>query len=226
MESLRPNEQRAKNAVLLIWIVLAMDIISITSDFFQYKLIYAAGQGELPTEAAAASNDSRQQIIGIVYIIASILSCITFIQWFRRGYFNLHQRVNSLSYSEGWAAGGWFVPIISLYYPYRIMKEMWRETDYIISKNNSTYRSNTNISIVGWWWTLWIIVEFVGRFVAKYSLRADTIDELLTSTLSSMVQSVISIALGLVTIKIVKEYSQMETQLAQIPFETNTPQLS
>ena len=203
------------------WILFPLLLI-----FFQYKLIYAAGQGVLPTEAAATSNDLRQQIIGIAYIIASILSCITFIQWFRRGYFNLHQRVNTLSYSEGWAAGGWFVPIISLYYPYRIMKEMWRETDYIISKNNSTYRSNTNISIVGWWWTLWIIVEFVGRFVAKYSLRADTIDELLTSTLSSMVQSVMSIALGLVTIKIVKEYSQKETQLAQIPFETNTPQLS
>ena len=225
MELLRPNEQRAKNAILLIWIVLALDIISITSDFFQYKLIYAAGHGELPTEAAATSNDLRQQIIAIASIIVSIISAITFILWFRRGYFNLHQRVNTLSYSEGWAAGGWFVPIISLFYPHKLMKEMWRETDYIISKNNNTYQTKNSISIIGWWWTLWIIVEFAARFVAKYTLRADTIDELLTSTLSSMVQSVMSIALGLVTIKIVKEYSQMEIQLAQMPAEINPPQL-
>ncbi len=104
MENLRPNERRAKNATILIWIVLIMEIAAFVSHFFQYILLQSAANGEAISMEYATSNDLRERIIAIIYLIVFLVSAFTFIQWFRRAYFNLHLRVNYLSHSEGWAA--------------------------------------------------------------------------------------------------------------------------
>ena len=146
MENLKPNGQRAKNAITLIWIVLALEIISLISGYFQYDLLQTvANGGEISTETATA-NETREQMIGIIYLIAYIISAITFIQWFRRAYFNLHLKVNHLSHTEGWAAGSWFVPIISLYRPYQIMKEIYQETKELLIEKGIDFKQSFSTS--------------------------------------------------------------------------------
>ncbi|MDA8570990.1 DUF4328 domain-containing protein [Schleiferiaceae bacterium] len=215
-EKLRPNEQRAKNAIVLIWIILALEIASLISGYFQYDLLNTvANGGEISTETANA-NDSREQIVGIIYMIAYIISGIMFIQWFRRAYFNLHQKVNHLSHSEGWAAGAWFVPILNLFRPYQIMKELYNETKDLLVKNGLNISENFSTGILGWWWTLWIIDNFLGQFVFRYSMRAETIDELTTMTIASMVSNIVGIPLALITVKVIKGYSNIEPLLNEI----------
>ena len=221
MEDLKPNEQRAKNAITLIWIVLALEIVSLISGYFQYDLLQtAANGGEISTETANA-NDTREQIIGIVYLIAFVISAVTFIQWFRRAYFNLHQRVNHLSQTEGWAAGSWFVPIVSLYRPYQIMKELYQETKALLTKNGLN-NENISTSSLGWWWTLWVISSFLGQFVFRYSMKAESIDELTISTVASMIENVVGIPLALITIKVIKDYANVEPLIIEIKDEEET----
>jgi hypothetical protein len=222
MENLKPNGQRAKNAITLIWIVFALQIISLISGYFQYDLLQtAANGGEISTESATA-NDTRQQMIGIIYLIAYVISAITFIQWFRRAYFNLHLRVNYLSQTEGWAAGSWFVPIVSLYRPYQIMKELYQETKELLIKKGFSINYNFASGSLGWWWTLWIINNIIGQFVFRYSMKAESIDELTTSTIASMVGDIIGIPLALITVKVIKDYSNIEPLLTEIKDEEET----
>ena len=221
MENLKPNGQRAKNAITLIWIVLALEIVSLISGYFQYDLLQtAANGGEISTETANA-NDTREQIIGIVYLIAFVISAVTFIQWFRRAYFNLHLRVNHLSQTEGWAAGSWFVPIVSLYRPYQIMKELYQETKALLTKNGLN-NENISTSSLGWWWTLWVISSFLGQFVFRYSMKAESIDELTISTVASMIENVVGIPLALITIKVIKDYANVEPLIIEIKDEEET----
>lgn len=213
MEELKPNEQRSKNAIILIWIVLVMDVISIISSCLQYDLLKTASNGGEISQEFAASNDLREQVIAIIYIIVSILSAITFIQWFRRAYYNLHLKVNNLSHTEGWAAGSWFVPIINLFRPYQIMKELFQETNLFLKRNDIYTYEHFSVSSLGLWWTLWIIARFVGQFVFKYSLKAETIDELIISTIASMVENCVGIFLAIITVRIIEQYSSIELLL-------------
>ena len=128
MENLKPNRQSAKNAITLIWIILVLEIVSLISGYFQYDLLQTVVNGGDISMEAADSNDSREQIIGIIYMIAYVISAVTFIQWFRRAYFNLHSLVPNLTYTEGWAAGSWFVPVIGFFRPYQIMVELYNKT--------------------------------------------------------------------------------------------------
>lgn len=222
MEPLRPNEQRAKNAITLIWIVLALEIVSFISGYFQYELLQSAANGAEITINKAIANDRREQIIGFTYMAAMIISAITFIQWFRRAYYNLHLKVNYLSFSEGWASGSWFVPIVSLYRPYQIMKELYQVTRELLTRKGISFNPNFTTNALGLWWALWIIGTLLAQFVFRYSLRADTIDELITNTIASMVANLIGIPLAFVAIKVIKDYSSVEPLLNEIKTDDET----
>ncbi len=221
MKDLRPNHRRAKTAITLIWIVFALEIASFISGYLQYNLLQNVASGyELSTEAANA-NDLREQFVAILYLAAFIISAVTFIQWFRRAYYNLHSLANDLTYSEGWAAGSWFVPIVNLFRPYQIMKELYQVTKELLAKKEDRFGSNLPIGLLGWWWTLWIINNVIGNFLLRYSLSAETVDQLINSTIASMVGNIIGIVLALVTIKMIKNYSNAEPFLVGLKEEGN-----
>jgi len=219
MEMLRPNQQRAKIAVIFLFIVMALDIISVISDYLEYNLLSTVVNGGFISEEQASSNDLRQMVIGVLYLIAFLTSGILFICWFRRAYYNLHLKAQYLSYSEGWAAGAWFVPILCWFRPYQIMQEMFTETDKILMQKVEGYRPKTNKTLLIVWWVLWIISSFLGNFVLKYSFKADTVEEMAKSTIAGLILSALGVPLGLLVIKIVKDYSSMESLLIELKDE-------
>jgi hypothetical protein len=216
MEKLKPNEQRAKTAVLLIWIIFALEALSLISNYFEYELLKMIANGGEIELSTANENDLRQQLIAVVYIIAYVISAVAFIQWFRRAYFNLHTKIDNLTDTEGWAAGAWFIPIISLYKPYQIMKEMYERTAKLLGNKLQNYeQSNTN-HLLGLWWTLWIINNILEQVVFRYSEQAETIDELLNSSIISMLSAIIGIPLAIITVRVIKQYAVMEPLLHEL----------
>jgi hypothetical protein len=206
--NLRPNEERGKLAIVMVWIVLGCHMLYLISSAFQYELLTnIAGKGEFSMEEVDA-NDSRQQLIAIVLVVAYITSVITYIRWFRRAYYNLHSVTNYLTYTEGWAAGSWFVPIINLFWPYRIMKEMYERTQQLLNeKGHDIY---PQLDYIGWWWALWIIINGFGCYSARYSGSAKEVDELMNSNIISMVGSLTYIPLCILAVVVIKNYMEME----------------
>jgi hypothetical protein len=207
---LKSNEQRAKILISFIWIVLVLEFISLFSSVLQYNLLQTASNGGQIANEAANANDLREQIIGILYLIAYIISGITFIMWFRRAYFNLHQRVKNLSFSEGWAAGSWFVPFVNLYRPYQIMKELYEETKKYFRDKDELSQIDLSTKFLGFWWTMWILNGIFGQIIFRLSRNADTLSEFLTITILSIISGFLGIGLGIVTLRIIKDYSKIE----------------
>ena len=224
MNNIRPNEQRANIAILMIWIVLAMVLITSISTYFQLELLKHALEGHSISMDEINANDTRVQLIGVLYLIVYIISGITFIMWFRRAYFNLHNRLDELEYSEGWAAGSWFVPIIGLFRPYKIMKEIYEENLTILYRKDI----DTNIStqFLGWWWFLWIASSVLSQISLRLSLRADDLNKLETSTTVEIIGNIIAIPLAIIAIKVIKDASTLETEVDLAPDEKVVEEIS
>lgn len=214
MNSLRSNSERAKTAITLIWVVMALEIISFISGLFQYDLLLSLEDGIKFSELELESNDNREQAIAVLYFIASIISGITFIQWFRRAYYNLHQKVDNLSHTEGWAAGSWFVPIICLFRPFQIMKELYIETNFYLVSKGAAIKRELSPFYLGLWWTLWIISNIIAQIVFRSS--ADTINEIIGIAFLSLVGNVIGVVLAFVTVKVIKDYAEAEMVLFEL----------
>ncbi|MBK9448721.1 MAG: DUF4328 domain-containing protein [Bacteroidetes bacterium] len=212
--ALRPNAQRAKIAIIMIWITLGTQIVSSISDFFQLMLLKAIDNGESYGIDSLNANDTRQQILGIVTFLMLIASAVTYIQWFRRAYYNLHLMDGNLRFSEGWASGAWFVPIISLFRPFQIMSELFQVSKAILSRNLPQWQAREHSTLLGIWWALWVINNVWGNISARVTLDASTIEKLIVSTQISMWNVVINIPLAILAVRIIQEYSGMEGLLA------------
>ncbi len=194
---------------------MAVELISGISYYFQMLLLQDANNGSMITLEAANANDMRQLLIGIVFLLVIIGAAITFIMWFRRGYYNLHKIVPNLSHSEGWAAGAWFVPILNWFRPYNIMKEMVYETEDVLAKADLIERKN-RARQVGIWWALWISYSVISNIISRIEMRNDDIDMLIFTSGANVVVSALCIPLTIVTVRMVKEYSKMEDLLPSL----------
>lgn len=215
-DMVRPNSERAKLAVIMVSAVMVMNLIALLSSYMQLGVLKQLKAGVLLTDDVLNSNDTRERLVGIIFLVAFITSGVFFIQWFRRAYYNLQVRTGNCENSEGWAAGAWFVPIVCLYRPYHIMLELWNKTTDLVEEKNkaegteggTTHRFSTRL--VGTWWSLWILSNVIGRIMFKKAFDNATVDNFISSTQFSMVDSVFSLVLGVVTILMIREYAKRE----------------
>ncbi len=217
MNQLKHNKQRASLAINIIAAVLFFEIAMLISDFFQYQLIQTVADGGEITDAQAESNDNRQQMLAILYLMLYFTSAITFILWFRRAYYNLHTKINYLNFPEEWASYAWFTPVLNLFRPFKIMKELFTETNLYLSERSKGFTPKENSTVLTIWWALWVITGVFGQII--YRMDGESLDELLTSTFLSMVQEMIGIPLALITMKIIKDYAKLEEQLYEFKEE-------
>ncbi len=218
MKTLKPNGQRAKNAIIFIWIILVLDVLSLISGYFQYDLLKTVVNGGFISPVQATLNDLREQIIAILYLLASIFSAIKFIQWFRRAYFNLHLHVDYLLHPEGWAAGSWFVPIVSFYRPYQIMKELYEESIELLEKRGIRI-PDISMSYISIWWAFWILSSIFGQIILRITLKSNTVDDYIFTTICSMIQNIVNIPLALLAIQVIKNYAKLEPHLFELKEE-------
>jgi len=210
----RDNSQRAKNAILIFWIFFGLTVISIGSSFLERNLLLSAAKGNITTDEAT-SNDLRQRIVGISELLVHIIVIVYFIMWFRRAYFNLHSLGFYLRYTEGWAAGAWFVPFMNLYAPFKIMKEIWDNTQMRAQQGseNTVLKPST---LLGVWWFLWIVTNVAGNIYTRLALRGEQdISGLISLNTTSIVLDVIDLANVFVIITIIQQVSGFEEQLKQ-----------
>jgi len=211
---IRPNGRRAYIAQSLIWVIMGLDIISVYSSYLQYNLLSGVQNSEEITDSMLTINDVRELLLSIVYLVVFIISGITFIKWFRRAYYNL-SRITSCEYSEEWASWTWFIPIINLFRPYQIMKEMDKKTIAFLGSKNLNSTEN-NSQLIGLWWGLWVVSNYIGNYIFKVSFKDDTIENLMNSTIADIVLSLIGIPLAIITVKVIKSYALKEEKLFEI----------
>ncbi|MFV0420479.1 MAG: DUF4328 domain-containing protein [Dysgonomonas sp.] len=225
-EQLRPNEQRAKAAILLIWLCFVAEIFSIFSNFLHLWIYNNYEEGIDVADNIVSIADFSEGFVALLGFAVGIVSVVTFIRWFRRAYYNLGVKLGTTEYSDGWAAGSWFVPIMNLFVPYRIMKELYVRTDeYLLVDSSEPYTERLKTNLLGWWWALWIISAVAGRIFLRLTLKANALNELMDVEIFSVVISVMRLVLCVITIYIIQNYSSIESYLQEEYSDSEEPRL-
>jgi len=213
MNQLRDNTARAKQIISIFWIMLGLTIVNMAAMAWRYFLLsdVQADPENVDMNMIEAS-DTLIIATNVAHLIIVILSIVFFIMWFRRAYYNLHMLPwHNARYTEGWAAGSWFLPIINLWWPYQIMMDIWRGTQNALKERLGEPRS---AAIVGWWWALHLITSIYGNISARIGWNAEEdIDSLLTSTKVDFVGEILSIPAIIITIMLIQRTSNFEKEL-------------
>jgi len=211
---IKDNSQRAKNIITVFWVFFGLTIISIGSSILERSLLLRAADGNITVDEAN-SNDLRQKIVGIAQLGIHIIVIVYFIMWFRRAYFNLHSLGFYLRYTEGWAAGAWFVPFMNLYAPFKIMKEIWDNTQ-IRAQQGSEDPEVKPSTLLGVWWFLWIVTNIAGNIYSRMAFRGEhSISDLISLNMTSIVLDIVDLANVFIVITMIKQVNVFEEQLKQ-----------
>lgn len=210
--TIKNNYTRANVVRIIFYAMMAMDIISAYSNILQLNLLKNAELSMMGVDMELAdANDTRQQIVAIVHLLLIVATIVTFIMWYYRAYKNLHElKVASLHHTPGWAIGAWFVPFLNLGRPYTIMKEIWVNTQNFTVPKDELIRPSSSL-IVGWWWGLWLFSNFLANITGRMTLRATTIEQLITCTQISIFSDavdMVSVILTLIMLSRMVEYEK------------------
>ncbi len=96
-----------------------------------------------------------------------------------------------------------------------LMREMWKKTTRLIKAEDSNYL-DSNTTVIGIWWILWIVSIYIGNYVLKSIFKEQTIETLMSSTIADMVMSILGIPLAIVTVTIIKNYSSKEKKISSL----------
>lgn len=210
------NSKRAKNLLLVFWIFIGMTAVAIVSGYFEFELVKAIQLDGYLDEDKATANDARQGLIGIVQLVVNFISIVVFLFWFRRAYGNL-SRIGStnVEHKESMALWTWFIPVVSLFRPVKIMSEIWRVTQECIKDYDSKYLIKDGGLIIGLWWLMFIVNHIVGHYILRTAFNLETIEEMVIHSKVSLVSDVMSLIEAFLVILIVSRLSKMESKLAK-----------
>lgn len=211
------NNQKAKYAIAMIWVIIILKILSLIIE----APLFLLNENILSTDNIDQNIilvvDSISSYTALLTLAASIISIITFIRWFKQAYYNIELRVGKLKYSNSWTITSWFIPIVNLFIPYEMMKDLYTKTDqYLLCHSMEPYTERLKTNYVDGWWTLWIIFLIINYWSMKIQWSSITIETLSNSNnLLSIINTILLIVLGMTTIIVIEDYSKAEKLLAE-----------
>jgi len=164
-----PLERRARVAIVFFWIFIA------AAALFALCLVLALAQGinmytdaELEFEGVGGTAVALLMVVAGIVFAGDFLVCIVvFLMWLYRARRNLPSLgVIDARWSPGWAIGWWFVPIMALFRPYQLVREVWQASDPTTSPG---WRRDTPPGFFGWWWGLFLTFSIFGNVTDNFA---------------------------------------------------------
>ncbi|MCP4441860.1 MAG: DUF4328 domain-containing protein [Aureispira sp.] len=207
---IKDNEQRGKIAVGAMVAFCVVAVIGVISDIMQYDFVHDFSIGNADF-ADGQANDQRQMLVGVLSLIAYLINAVVFIMWLRRAYFNLHiHSPESARFSEGWAAGAWFVPFLNFVRPVQIVNDLW---DGIQNKLNTRFVETKGL--VAAWWTVWIIMSITSQVSFRSMNSATSLNDIFMACYLSFVHDAVMLLGAILAIVVINKIRGFEARLEQ-----------
>lgn len=206
----RDSTQLTKWTRWVLYSQLVITLVAIISGSLEYDLLTDFRGGAFASEsdaiAAAETSDNRQQGVGIVQFIITIVSAVVILRWIHRANVNARQLgASGMRFTPGWSVGWYFVPIVTLWKPYQAMAEIWKA-----SANPSDWQSERASPMLGVWWLLWLVSNALGQGSWRMSLKAEGIDELIAANVASQLADATVLPLCIVFVLIVTRIHDLQ----------------
>ncbi|MGW3356087.1 DUF4328 domain-containing protein [Streptomyces bungoensis] len=169
----------------------------------------AAGAGPL-----GGSLSPRAHRADLVYSVAgglqsaALLGCgVVFVIWLYRVRVNAEVfDPDGHSKARAWAIAGWIVPIASLWYPRRVILDVWDASDPAGGRPRH--------GLINLWWALWLLSVNVGRLMADLYDSADSAADFRHAAQQMMAADAVDLMAAALAIRLVLRLTRMQEQKA------------
>ncbi len=215
---IKSTKSKANLAILFIGLVALTDLSLIIGFAWRYILISKKLKADNIDDDILSFSDWLIQLFSVLHIILFIVSGIFFIRWLLGIYNNLDAKSIKPRHSKAMVIWSWIIPVINLYYPYQILKDFDSKLSRLIKLKKQDYIAPVS-SIIGLWWTLWILDNFFNRIV--FRMPTNTLEELKSDALVEIFLYAFDIVLVIVVIKMIQNFIKKEEILYKLEHKSN-----
>jgi hypothetical protein len=184
---------------VMLPIVALVSVVVLIELTRRLDLLGQIKDGDVSPGLVDRANDSDSAVAGwsLLYAVAVLATGIVFIIWLYRARMNAQALGGRFQRrSPGWAIGGWFCPVVNLWFPYQIVTDVRREADGE-PKGYPLHR---------WWWGFWIATGVAGA-QSRFQ-TGDDVDSLTLATDSAIVEFVLAIPAAILAVFVVRAITQ------------------
>ena len=199
------NSTRARRAILALQIFLAYAVTMLFFNYSDYNLLTLIYEGVVISIFELDMNNMLRFIFSFAYLAVLAGTFITFLRWFYRAYNNLHiAGVSGLRYKPIWTIASFVIPVINLFRPYIIMKDIWIGNIQLTKDLSSDL-----VKIkppVGWWWILCLLTFASCIMVIFESVQGGSISQVINTYYFSILADtffLLSAAVAIIVIRII-----------------------
>ena len=175
-QDIKDNSKRGKYALTFLWIKIGLALVLgfimlLTLGFFQ--------SGGTIAPASALPVMQALVLLIIIVMLAFLADIIVFLFWLRRAYANLVKAGCHMNFPDWFVGITYFIPIISWFLPYIIIKEIWKKTQLKIQESVPDYKVK-NSALINFWWIASSIFQLIYIYIQVVNSTATTVDEKMT----------------------------------------------
>ncbi|MFJ2257643.1 DUF4328 domain-containing protein [Streptomyces sp. NPDC087844] len=198
-----------KAAAVAVGVAAVTDLFAVWAGLLTYDVAdRLAGDGfgaVVATEVDRA--DVTYTVAGIVQTVAFVVATVLFLVWFQRA------RVNAEVFDpfghrmkRGWTCWSWFVPVVNLWFPRRIMEDVWEA---------SSPAGRASHGLVNAWWTLWIVALVADRVGATSYRLAETPEEIRDAAGHVVFADAAHLVAGVLAVLVILRLTRMQDEKAR-----------
>jgi heme/copper-type cytochrome/quinol oxidase subunit 2 len=145
-----------------------------------------------------------------VFVVALVAAAFTFISWLRQVRANAEMLCKAPHrHGRGWVIGGWFVPVISLWYPKQIVDDVIAASSPRTSPHAESLPQEPS-GIVLIWWATWIGSTLLDLAVPTTPDSPTAGDLLMTATFS-IASAVLSVVCAVYAVRVIRLVNGLQT---------------
>ncbi|MFF0080880.1 DUF4328 domain-containing protein [Streptomyces canus] len=195
---------------ILLGLAAAVDVFALGADFLMYDVtgdLVGGGTGAAVLDRADLA-DTLTAAAGGAQLLAMLACAVVFVLWLWRVRRNAEVFApDGHDKARAWVIAGWVVPIASLWYPRRVVVDIWDAS--------STGDTPDGHALINIWWTLWLLSQTIGRALYTPFDVADTPQEIHDSVTQTMVADGLDLVAALLAAAVVLRLTRMQDEKAR-----------
>jgi hypothetical protein len=215
LEGYRPLTTLAQVLTAVMGLLILHDLAEIGHQASVISVMGRVIAGEEVPQASLEAIDQRSVILSVSLIALTIAAVVLFCLVMARG--NRNARAFNrmpVTFTPGWAAGYFFVPVLSLWKPFQVMKEIWRASEP--HPDPRLDLSFTEVSgLVPAWWAAYVLHAIVGQVSLRMNGSLANAQDFVRAAWVDVISSVVSIMAALLAAALVRALSRRQDECAR-----------
>ncbi|MFG2464294.1 DUF4328 domain-containing protein [Streptomyces canus] len=195
---------------ILLGLAAAVDVFALGADFLMYDVtgdLVGGGTGAAVLDRADLA-DTLTAAAGGAQLLVMLACAVVFVIWLWRVRRNAEVFAPDGHHkARAWVIAGWVVPIVSLWYPRRVVVDIWDAS--------STGDRPDGHALINIWWTLWLLSQTIGQVLYTAFDAADTPQEIHDSMTRTMVADGLDLVAALLAAAVVLRLTRMQDEKAR-----------